>query len=111
MAIVDNDPDDDDNLLHSELSILDSDGASVLATGDNTATADANCGGAVLAPTTGTYYVRLSNGNLGGGDTAYRLVVLVDGALVGPEPPPPQVIFADGFESGDTEQWSLLLGR
>jgi hypothetical protein len=81
VVIMDDDPDDDGNLLDTELAIIASDGATILGEGDNGA-GDANCAGAVVAPAHGTYFVRVTDGGSGGGDVDYRFVLLIDGVLV-----------------------------
>ncbi|MCP4573628.1 MAG: hypothetical protein GY838_14815, partial [bacterium] len=82
-VIVDDDPDDDANQLDTDITIVDTDGVSVLATGDNQGSHDGNCAGGAttLAPTTGTYYVVIDAGSGGGGDVDYRFVVCVHGQV------------------------------
>lgn len=81
VVIMDDDPDDDQILLDSEIAIIAGDGSTVLAEGDN-GDGDANCAGGVVAPTDGTYFIRISDGGTGGGDVDYRFVLLINGVLV-----------------------------
>ena len=76
---MDDDPDDDTNLFDSTLVILDTDGVTVLpdGDGDDMQSNNGNAAGAVTIPTDGTYYVRVADGLLGGGDTDYRFVLHV----------------------------------
>lgn len=80
-VIVDEDPDGDGTALDSELDLLDTDGTTVLAAGDDGTSWDNNCAGTAAAPTTGTYYVRLSDGGTSP-DNDYRFTVIVEGAAV-----------------------------
>ncbi len=84
VVIMDDDPNDDNNAFDSTLAIIDSDCSSVLATGDDGSAGHGNCAGAAVAPATATYYVRVSDGGFGDGDTDYRFVVLVNGEPVVP---------------------------
>ncbi|HWL92733.1 MAG TPA: cellulase family glycosylhydrolase [Phycisphaerae bacterium] len=79
VLIVDDDSNKNSSPTHTLISILDSDGQTVLAAGDNFIDNHANAAGAVNAPRTGTFYARIE-GEAGAVDTAYRFVVLVDGA-------------------------------
>ncbi len=79
-VIVDDDPDRNATNLDSELDLLDTDGTTVLAAGDNGSLAN-NCAGTATAPTTGTYFVRLSDGGTSP-DNDYRFTVIVEGASV-----------------------------
>jgi hypothetical protein len=80
-AIMDEDPDADVNPAHTVLSIIDTDGVTVLANGDNNSFNDNNCAGSAVAPSTGTYYVSVSDGGAAN-DNDYRLTVVVDGRSV-----------------------------
>jgi uncharacterized repeat protein (TIGR01451 family) len=79
VVIMDDDPDKNGNRFDSNLRLLAPDGVSALADGDNNSAAQANATTPITAATTGTYYVRISDGGAGGTDKAYRLVVLVNG--------------------------------
>jgi thrombospondin type 3 repeat protein len=78
-VIMDNDPGNTGSQLDSIVYILDTDGTTGLATGDNFPTVtDANAAGAIAAPADGIYYVFVQNGGLSAG-TSYRFVLLVNG--------------------------------
>ncbi len=80
VAIVDDNPDGDAMLTDTELHIVDIDGVTILADGDDAATGNANAAGAMTAAADGTYYIRVSHGgDLAGPDSDYRIVVLIDG--------------------------------
>ncbi len=80
VAIVDDDSDDDGTPTDTHLELIDSDGSTVLATGDNGNTRVGNAVGMVVAPSNGTYFLRVTHGGGGGGsDTDYRFVILLDG--------------------------------
>ncbi|MBN2562635.1 MAG: pre-peptidase C-terminal domain-containing protein, partial [Phycisphaerae bacterium] len=81
VVIMDDDPDDDHDLTDTELDILDTDGLTVLAGGDDDDAHNGNAAGAVDAPVTGTYFVRVSAGS-SSADTDYRFTVLVNGVPV-----------------------------
>lgn len=81
VVIMDDDPDDDGDLLDTEVAIIAIDGTTILAEGDN-GDGDGNCLGAVVTPVRGDYFVRISDGGSGGGDVDYRFVLLVNGVLV-----------------------------
>jgi hypothetical protein len=88
VVIMDDNPDDDATYTDTELSILGGDGT-LLANGDNVGYGgfagggDANAAGALIAPSTGFYYIRVAHGgDVAALDTDYRFVVLVDGATV-----------------------------
>jgi len=81
-VIMDDDPDGNSDLLDTELEILYTDGSTVLATGDNISDNDSNCAGVVVSTSTGTHFVRGSDGGFGGADTAYRFVVIVNETAV-----------------------------
>ena len=72
---MDDDPEDNGNLFDSTLEILDTDGSTVLASGDNNSGNAGNAAGGITIPADGTYYVRVADGELGDGDTTYRFVV------------------------------------
>jgi len=76
-VIMDDNPDDDGSFTDTELDILDTDGSTVLADGDDASGRDGNAAGAVSAPSDGTYFVRVSQQLAG--DDDYRFVVLVNG--------------------------------
>ncbi|HPF37012.1 MAG TPA: thrombospondin type 3 repeat-containing protein [Phycisphaerae bacterium] len=78
VVIVDDDPDDDASLTDTHIDLIDTDGMTILAAGDNGAANNANALGALSAPSTGTFFVRISNGG-GAPDTEYRIVILVEG--------------------------------
>jgi hypothetical protein len=80
-VIVDEDPDGNGSNLDTELDLLDTDGITVLAAGDDGITWANNCAGTAAAPTTGTYFVRLSDGGTSP-DNDYRFTVIVEGAAV-----------------------------
>jgi len=71
---MDEDPDDDLNVIDTIISILDTDGTTVLATNDFS-NPGSNAAGAVVIPADGTYYVKVGDGGFGGGDTDYRFVI------------------------------------
>lgn len=80
VAIVDDDADEDGINTDTELVLIDTDGTTLLANGDDAAGNAGNGVGAVIAPSNGTYYLRVSHG--GGGniaETNYRFVILVNG--------------------------------
>jgi len=79
-VIVDDDPDGNASNLDTELDLLDTDGTTVLAAGDDGSWSN-NCAGTTAAPTTGTYFVRLSDGGTSP-DSDYRFTVIVEGAAV-----------------------------
>jgi hypothetical protein len=86
-VVVDEDPDRDMNPTDTELAILGTDGLTVLTTGDNGDPmpfdpAAANAAGAVTAPVSGIYFVRIGHGTGAGTDTNYRLVVFVNGVAM-----------------------------
>jgi Ca2+-binding RTX toxin-like protein len=75
VVIMDNDPDGDGLATHTDLSVLNPIG-NVIQSGDNTAGADGNAAGAIVsAPSSGTYFIRVTNS--GAGDDDYRFIVLV----------------------------------
>lgn len=80
VVIMDNDPDKNGISTHSQIQILDTDGTTVLSNGDgnNDGSANGNAAGTAIAPTDGTYFVRVSLG--GAGPSNYRFVVLLVGA-------------------------------
>ena len=80
-VILDDDPEDNGNLFDSELDILDTDGVTILAAGDDNSGNAGNAAGAVSIPADGTYYVRVQDGGFGGGDTTYRFVLHNPNAL------------------------------
>jgi len=89
VVIMDDNPDNDAMFTDTELSILDVDGTTLLATGDNVGfggfaiIGDGNAAGAIVAPSAGVYYIRVAHGGEAAAlDTDYRFVVLVDGATV-----------------------------
>lgn len=81
--IVDDDPDDNAIQTDTEINILDTDGATILADGDDNSSALeglGNAAGAISAPGTGTYYVRISHGAAAAApESNYRFVVIVNG--------------------------------
>jgi MYXO-CTERM domain-containing protein len=72
-VIMDDDPDDDNSLFDSTLTLNDATDA-VLATADDVSTNDANATVPVTIPADGRYYVRIANGG-GGADDDYAFVV------------------------------------
>jgi len=80
-VIVDEDPDVNGASPDTELDLLDTDGSTVLAAGDDNSGNDNNCAGSAVAPSTGTYYVRIGDGALGD-DLTYRFTVVVNGGPV-----------------------------
>jgi hypothetical protein len=89
VVIMDDNPDGDTVYTDTEISILATDGATTLAAGDNVGYGgfagygDANAAGAVIAPTAGVYFLRVSHGGEAAAlDTDYRFVVLIDGAII-----------------------------
>lgn len=80
--VVDDDPDKDTDLLDTEIDILDTDGSTVLAPGDDRDGNDDNCAGAVAIAADGTYFVRIGDGGSGGADTDYRFTVLRHGGFI-----------------------------
>lgn len=78
VVIVDDDPDDDGTLTDTHLDLIDTDGTTILGTGDNTNASDGNALGAIPAPASGTFFLRISHGG-GAADSDYRFVILVDG--------------------------------
>ncbi len=91
VVMVDNDPINRDDVtadptpvpirFQSEIDVFAPDGTTIVSdSGSVTAhnyNSDRNAAGAIVAPSTGTFYVRIQK--LGGFDQAYDLVVLVDG--------------------------------
>ncbi len=87
VVIMDDDPDKNGNRLDSDLKLLAPDGVSVLSIGNDQSGLPANATQPITAPGTGTFYVRISDGGLGGGtDKEYRLVVLVNGRPIAGDP-------------------------
>ncbi|HWL92521.1 MAG TPA: thrombospondin type 3 repeat-containing protein [Phycisphaerae bacterium] len=78
-VIMDDDPDGDGDPTDTQLSILDTDGETVLATGDNDEAAVANAAGTVTALNDGTYFVRVTRGDVGLVAGEYRFVLLLEG--------------------------------
>ncbi|MCG8406558.1 MAG: pre-peptidase C-terminal domain-containing protein [Phycisphaerales bacterium] len=77
-VILDDDPDGDGTQTDTDLHIIDTDGVTILESGGNSDTDDANVAGVITAPATGTYFVRV--GDDGSTDDAeYRFVLLVNG--------------------------------
>ncbi len=81
VVIMDDEPNDDGILTDTDLAILDVDGATNLANGDDAGGRNGNAAGAVDAPAAGTYFVRVYDGGAGAG-TNYRFTVLVNGVPV-----------------------------
>jgi len=77
VVIMDDDPDNNGILTDTELDLLDTDATTVLAAGDDNAGFDGNGAGAAVAPSTGTYFVRVGDGG-GAADTDYAFTVLVN---------------------------------
>jgi hypothetical protein len=88
VVIMDDDPDRDGTFTDTDLTILGVDGASILATGDNVgfvafSIGDANGAGAVVVPTSGVHFIRVTHGGEAQAlDDDYRFVVLVDGETI-----------------------------
>jgi len=80
-VIVDEDPDVNGTSPDTELDLLDTDGSTVLAAGDDNSSLNNNCAGSAVAPSTGTYYVRIGDGGLGN-DLTYRFTVVVNGGPI-----------------------------
>lgn len=80
-VIVDDDPDGDGSNFDSELDILDVDGSTVLAAGDDGSSNPNNCAGSVVLAAAGTYFVRIGDGG-SGTDTDYQFTVVINGASV-----------------------------
>lgn len=81
-VIVDINPDDDATSTDAEIQIRDTDGATVLANGDNANTgmlAGDAAGGITLAAD-GVYFIRINEG-AGATDSEYRFVLLVNGVV------------------------------
>jgi thrombospondin type 3 repeat protein len=87
VVIMDDNPDKDPTNTDTELSILNTDGTTILATGDNVGVGpagagDDNAAGAIVATTSGVYFIRVAHGGEAGAmDANYRFVALVDGAI------------------------------
>jgi hypothetical protein len=88
VVIMDDDPDDDLSLTDTDLFIIDTDGTTILATGDNESGHRGNAAGSVTVAAAGTYFVRVGNGNFAN-DSEYRFVLLVNG-----------VVYSDGDGDG-----------
>ena len=78
-VIVDDDPDNDGDFTDTELSIVAPDGTTTLADGDDNSFRNGNAAGAVAVTVSGTYYVRIENGDDSTVhvDSDYRFVVVV----------------------------------
>lgn len=80
VVIVDDNPDGDGMFTDTELTLVDTDGTTALADGDNIGTHFGNGLGAITAPSTGTYFLRISHGgDVVAPDSEYQFVILVDG--------------------------------
>lgn len=77
VVILDDDPDNDGVLTDTELSLIDKNKTTVLATGDNEATHNGNAAGPIKTAYHGTFYVKITNG--GSVATNYRFVILSSG--------------------------------
>ncbi|MFH1419829.1 MAG: PPC domain-containing protein, partial [Planctomycetota bacterium] len=79
VVIMDDNPDDDGFLVDTGLKIMNTDGTTVLPGGDGNDESgrDGSAAGRCVAPTTGTYYVRVVDGGLAP-DTDYQFVVIVN---------------------------------
>jgi hypothetical protein len=89
VVIMDDNRDDNAINTDTELSILDRDGTTVLATGDNVGyggtqlKGNGNAAGAIVVPESGIYFIRVAHGGEAQApDDDYQFVVLVDGAPV-----------------------------
>ena len=80
VVIMDDDPDDNTNLTDTELDIMDTNGTTVLAVGDDLSLFNGNGAGAVEVVSDGIYFVRVKDGS-GGTDSDYRFIVLVNGVV------------------------------
>jgi autotransporter-associated beta strand protein len=76
VVMMDNDPDANATHTHAALTIVDPDGSTVLASGDDVVSDGTAAGAVIDAPATGTYFVRVANGGAGQ-DSDYRFVALV----------------------------------
>ncbi|GEM_PF-3061692 len=78
VAIIDEDPDGDGDLTDTYVDLLDTDGVTVLATGDNINANPDNAIGGYGPLMDGVYYLRIRNGGFGV-DSNYRFTLLVTG--------------------------------
>ncbi|HVP09773.1 MAG TPA: thrombospondin type 3 repeat-containing protein [Phycisphaerae bacterium] len=82
VVIMDKDPGGDGFITDADLYIGDTDGLTVLATGDNNASAKANAAGAITTQGAGTYYIGVIDGGWTPvADDDYRFVLLVNGVV------------------------------
>ncbi|MBK8268076.1 MAG: thrombospondin type 3 repeat-containing protein [Planctomycetes bacterium] len=107
VVICDDDPDDDGVNTDTGLQIIDSDGVTILATGDNISSNEGNAAGTAMAAATGTYYLRIING--AAFDDDYRFVILVDGEPA--QAPPPAPCAADADADGVCDNVDLCQGN
>lgn len=80
VVIMDDNPTDAGGFTDTELRLVDQDGTTFLATGDDGGANRANASGAETIAAPGTYYVRVANGNATSGDF-YEFVLLINGVL------------------------------
>lgn len=78
-VIVDDDPDGDGQPTDTHIAILDTDGSTVLAEGDNDDAAVANAAGTVKTDREATYFVRVKRDAGGLFPEPYRLVIVQEG--------------------------------
>jgi hypothetical protein len=76
-VIVDEEPDD---LTDTAVSIIDTDGTTVLANGDNDPLNESNAAGPIMLANSGTHFIRVKNGG-GDEDDEYRFVLFVNGVV------------------------------
>jgi len=80
VVIMDDNPTDMGALTDTELHLVDQDGVTQLAVGDNGGGQSANAAGSVTIAAPGVYFVRVGNGGATSGDF-YEFVLLVNGVL------------------------------
>jgi hypothetical protein len=82
VVICDDDPDGDGLRTNTALSLIDTDGTTVLpnGTGNNDPGRATNVVGSITVAAPGTYFLRVADG-AAGADSDYRLVVLINGAI------------------------------
>lgn len=83
VVICDDDPDGDSLRTNTALSLLDTDGTTLLTngTGNNDAGRATNVVGAITVANPGIYFLRVADG-AAGADSDYRLVVLINGTVL-----------------------------
>lgn len=83
VVMVDEDPDNDGELADSQIQLIDTDGVTILESGDNLSGNNANAAALSNVGASGTYYVRISND--AGPGTVYEFATIVDCARSCPD--------------------------